>query len=107
DLPMKAERIRASDEMASILAQLKRRKAQPKPDPDWLTINQAIGVLARALSIPDEVAYFTLIGLMASERIRARDLLGDASLPILSRLSLSREAILQSGYRHHSMNEMQ
>jgi hypothetical protein len=71
---MKAERIVASGEMASIVERLKRRKANAKPDPDWLTVNEAIRVLAKALIIPDEVAQFTLIGLIATERIRTRDL---------------------------------
>lgn len=60
-------------DMASIIERLKRRNAKAQPEQDWLTVNKAIGVLARALSIPDEVAEFTLIGLIAGERIRARE----------------------------------
>jgi hypothetical protein len=61
-------------DMASIIERLKRRKANAKPEEDWLTLNEAIRLLAKALIVSDEVAHFTLIGLIATEHIRARDL---------------------------------
>jgi hypothetical protein len=61
-------------DMASIIERLKRRKAEAKPEQNWVTVNKAIRVMASALAISDEVAEFTLIGLIAAERVRARDL---------------------------------
>jgi hypothetical protein len=68
-----AKRVIASGEMASIVERLKRRKATPKPT-DWIRVAHGVDEIVNALSIPSSVALITLIGLIATGNVRARDL---------------------------------